>query len=39
MLYTLKAVKAKLSFYYKETDKMHSDIFVISIIIALLNKL
>lgn len=39
MLYALEAAKAKLSFYYKETDKMHSDIFVISIIIAPLNKL
>lgn len=39
MLYTLKVAKAKLLFYYKETNKMHSNIFIISIIITPLNKL
>jgi hypothetical protein len=39
MLHALEAAKAKLSFYYKETDKMHSDIFAIGTIIAPSNKL
>ena len=39
MLHVLEAAKIKLSFYYKETDKIHSNIFVIGTIVAPSNKL
>lgn len=39
MLHALEAAKAKLSYYYSETDKMHCDIFAIGTIIAPSNKL
>jgi hypothetical protein len=39
MLHVLEAAKIKLSFYYKETDKIYSDIFAIGTIVAPSNKL
>jgi hypothetical protein len=39
MLSALHAAKEKLSIYYRETDKVHGDLFTIGIILAPQNKL
>jgi hypothetical protein len=39
MLSALHAAKEKLSIYYRETDKIHGDLFAIGIILTPQNKL